>query len=312
LDQRLIIAPILLRPRRFRAFARERSVRFGCRLLALLQTRDPTSPMIEWKDYPLDGTGEPGQVLLQVYPDVLSPQLRNYRNVVVALPPEYGTTATRHPVVYLQDGQNLFDPATSFAGDWGLVGVLERIMPPAVQPILVGIPNMGPRRRYEYSPFRDIIHGGGGGDRYLAFLVETVKPLVDASFQTRPARADTVLAGSSLGGLISLYGLYRYADVFGSASVHSPALWFADGAIFRFIEEMASLAVGRIHLDVGTDEGEEALMDVRILKGLLIIAGLAPGRDLSYVEEPGAEHEETAWGRRFEAALPFLLGEEGQ
>lgn len=263
--------------------------------------------MIEWNAYPLNGTGGPEQASVLVYPEVLSPQLRNYRDILVALPPGYGRTGARHPVVYLQDGQNLFDPTTSYAGDWGLIGVLNRL-PKDIQPILVGIPNMGRRRRYEYSPFRDIINGGGGGDRYLAFLVETVKPLVDASFETRPERSHTVIAGSSLGGLISLYGLYRFADVFGAAGVQSPALWFADGAILRFAEEMAPLAVGRIHLDVGTEEGDEALFEVRTLRDILVAAGHLPGRDLSYVEETGADHEEAFWGRRLESALGFLLG----
>lgn len=264
--------------------------------------------MIEWNKYALTGTGKSGQAALEVYRDILSPQLRNYRDILVALPPGYREDSDRHPVVYLQDGQNLFDPTTSFAGDWGLIETLNRMPPDRPRPILVGVPNMGRRRRYEYSPFRDIIHGGGGGDRYLAFLVETVKPLVDASFRTRPGRSHTVIAGSSLGGLISLYGLYRYAEVFGAASVQSPALWFAGGAVLRFVEDQAGLAVGRVHLDVGTEEGEEALLDVRALRSLLVEAGHRLGDDLSYIEEEGADHDEAAWGRRFRAAVPFLLG----
>jgi predicted alpha/beta superfamily hydrolase len=264
--------------------------------------------MTEWREYPLAGTGKPGQVALRVWPEVLSPQLRNYRDILVALPPGYEGDGELQPVVYMQDGQNLFDPATSYAGDWGLVAALDELALEGVRPILVGIPNMGRRRRYEYSPFRDIIHGGGGGDRYLAFVVETVKPLVDASFRTRRERSHTVIAGSSLGGLISLYGLYRYADVFGAAGVHSPALWVAHRAILGYVEEMASLAVGRVHLDVGTAEGDDALREVRLLQRLLLAAGHVKGRDLSYVEDQGAEHEEAAWGRRFRTALPFLLG----
>jgi predicted alpha/beta superfamily hydrolase len=208
------------------------------------------------------------------YPGSTSLRLETARDLIVYLPPGYGTSDARYPVFYLQDGQNLFDPLTSYAGDWGLVETLNQLTPNQVQPILVGIPNMGRRRRYEYSPFRDIIHGGGGGDRYLAFVVETVKPLVDASFRTRPERPYTVIAGSSLGGLISLYGLLRHADVFGAAGVQSPALWFADGAVLKFVEQSAAPVTGRVHLDVGTEEGEEALLDVRALRGLLVAAGL--------------------------------------
>lgn len=267
--------------------------------------------MIEWREYPLTGTGEPGQVAIRVMRDVLSPQLQNYRDLLVALPPEYSETGAAHSVIYMQDGQNLFDPATSYAGDWGLFDALGESAADGTPPILVAIPNMGRRRRYEYGPFRDIIHGGGGADRYLAFVAETVKPLVDASFRTRPERSHTVIAGASLGGLISLYGLYRYADVFGAAGVLSPALWFADGAILRFVEDLADLSVGRIHLDVGTEEGDDALLDVRRLRELLIAAGHVEGRDLSYLEEEGGEHDEEAWGRRFSEAIPFLLGNQG-
>ena len=264
--------------------------------------------MPEWREYPLAGTGAPGQVALRVLPGVLSPQLRNYRDLLVALPPGYAGSTTPHAVVYLQDGQNLFDPATSYAGDWNLIPGLERAGSEGIAPILVGIPNMGRRRRYEYAPFRDIIHGGGGGDRYLAFVAETVKPLVDASFRTRPERSHTVIAGSSLGGLISLYGLFRYADVFGAAGALSPALWFAGGAILRFVEELTDLSVGRLYLDVGTGEGSETLRNVRRLREVLLAAGRVPGRDFSYVEEEGGEHDELAWGRRFGEAMPFLLG----
>jgi predicted alpha/beta superfamily hydrolase len=263
--------------------------------------------MIAWSDYPLAGTCGPGQVTIRACPGVLSPQLRNYRDVLVALPPGYGEGDANYPVIYMQDGQNLFNPATSYAGDWGLVATMEALARDGDPPIIVGVPNMGRRRRYEYGPFRDIIHGGGGGDRYLAFLVETVKPLVDAAFRTRPERSHTVIAGSSLGGLISLYGLYRYADVFGAAGVQSPALWFADGAILRFVAEMAPMAVGRVYLDIGTEEGDEALMDIRALRELLVDAGHRPARDLSYIEEVGGDHDEASWGRRFRDAVPFLV-----
>ena len=213
----------------------------------------------------------------------------------------------------MHDGQNLFDPATSFAGDWGLVGTLNALAhePEAVRPIVVGIPNRGRRRRSEYNPFRDLLHGGGGGEQYLAYLVETVKPRIDAAFRTRPERTHTVIAGSSLGGLISLYALYRHAGIFGAASVQSPALWVARRAIFRYLERHTPAAAGgapRIHLDVGSEEGAETLADARRLRDFLLDAGYGDGRDLSYVEEAGAGHTEAAWGRRFREALPFLLG----
>ncbi len=265
--------------------------------------------MTDWRAYPLPGTGEPGEPALRIRRRVLSPQLRNCRDLLVALPPGWEGSGRRYPVIYLHDGQNLFDPATSFAGAWGLLETLAWHAEQGCAAILVGIPNMGRRRRYEYSPFRDRIHGGGGGDRYLAFVAETVKPLVDAAFPTLPGRDDTALAGSSLGGLISLYGLFRRPGIFGAAGVLSPALWFADGAVRRYVlEELPRGRGGRIHLDIGTAEGEEALAEVRALRRDLEAGGYRQGTTLSFLEEEGAPHHEAAWGRRFRAAMPFLAG----
>jgi predicted alpha/beta superfamily hydrolase len=254
-----------------------------------------------WRSYPLPGTGAPGSISLQV-------TTLPHRDLLVALPPGYERASRRYPVVYLQDGQNLFDPATSFAHDWRLVATLNQLAGEGTEAIVVGIPNRGRRRRAEYSPFRDLLHGGGGGDRYLAFVVETVKPLVDAAFRTLAGRSHTVIGGASLGGVISLYALYRHAGIFGAASVQSPALWFARRALLRFVARQPRPADSRIHLDSGTAEGTETLQDARELRELLLHAGYAEGRDLSYVEEEGGGHDELVWGRRFRDALPFLLG----
>src|SRR5207248_11162023 len=177
----------------------------------------------------------PGQPTLGVRRRAGSPQLRNRRDLLIALPTGYQASTAAYPVVYMQDGQNLFDPAASFAGDWGLRATLADLARKGLEAIVVGIPHMGKRRPFEYSPFVDPVNGGGGGERYLAFVVETVKPLVDRAFRTLPDRGHTVIAGSSLGGLISLYALFRYPDCFGAAGVLSPALWFADGAVLRYI-----------------------------------------------------------------------------
>lgn len=259
-----------------------------------------------WDEYPLETAHIPAPApRLVVRRRILSPQLRNYRDLLVAIPPSGLTGNQRYPVVYLHDGQNLFDAATSYVEPWDLLETVARLARGGLEALVVGIPNQGRLRRYEYSPFRDIIHGGGGGDRYLAFVVETVKALVDRDFPTQPGPATTLIGGSSLGGLISLYGASKYAGVFGGALVQSPALWFADAAIFPWLEGRVPPA--RLHLDVGTAEGDEAVRDVRRLRDLLVNQGAVLGRDLSYVEEAGGHHHEHAWARRAAAALPFLL-----
>ena len=261
---------------------------------------------------------------------VWSPQRRNRRDVDVYLPRSYRTDIERrYPVVYMQDGQNLSDPTTSFAGTWDLETTLERLDARGIDAIFVGIHHAGDQRIVEYSPFPDAKHDGGEGDAYLAFLAETLKPRIDRLFRTRPERAATSILGSSMGGLVSLYAYFRYPSVFGRAGVMSPSIWFGQGAVLDFIEE-ARTPRGRIYLDIGTLEGAAPLRDVRRLGRLLLKKGF--GRDrrarrarkpyagpdrrrpwtagkprLRYVEDHGGRHHEAAWARRLEGALEFLL-----
>jgi predicted alpha/beta superfamily hydrolase len=238
---------------------------------------------------------------------VWSPQLFNEREVWVYLPRGYGESDARYPVLYMQDGQNLFDDATSFSGEWHLDEALEHAedLPPC---IVVGIANTGPRRLDEYTPFVDAKHGGGDGERYIDFLVETVKPLIDADFATLPDCGNTGIGGSSLGGLISLFGFFARPDTFGFAAVMSPSIWFAERTALRWVW-WAAESHGRLYLDVGTDEGRRTLADARRLKRTLQRLGYVEGRNLKYVEDPGAKHNEAAWGARFPACLDFLLRE---
>jgi predicted alpha/beta superfamily hydrolase len=274
-------------------------------LAACPETRAPGF-LFDWPRYPLAGTGGPDQIDLRVKRQVRSPQLRNRRDILIALPPGWSGNDERYPVVYMHDGQNLFDPSTSANGDWGLVVSLAAEARAGRPVIVVGIPNIGPRRRHEYSPFRDATHGGGGGDRYLEFVAATVKPLIDASFPTLPDRTHTAIAGGSLAGLISLYALYRLPDVFGAVAALSPSLWFADCGMISFVS--AQPQAGRLYMDAGTREGDEVVADVERLRDRLLEGGRVEGTDLVCVIEDGAGHDEAAWGRRFRAALPFLFG----
>jgi predicted alpha/beta superfamily hydrolase len=244
---------------------------------------------------------------LRVLEGFYSPQLGNRRDVLVYLPPSYETGgAMRYPVLYMQDGQNLFNEATSFADEWRVDNTMDALSwQRGLEALVVGVFNAGEGRTDEYSAFDSARHGGGKGDLYLDFLVDTLKPRIDRDFRTRPDRADTVIAGSSMGGLISLYALFRRPDVFGRAGVMSPSLWFADRAIFPFVE--AAPAAGPLYLDIGTEEGKEALADVRRMRDVLLAKGYRLRETLLYVEQKGAGHVETAWRRRFRYAVPFLL-----
>lgn len=228
------------------------------------------------------------------------------RDLTVYLPPSYDRTYGRYPVLYMQDGQNLFDPEESFAGSWRVDLAMERAATRGAEGIAVGIPNAGEGRIAEYNPFDDPETGPGHGGDYVTYMAEVVKPLVDARYRTLPGRETTAVVGSSMGGLISLFAFFSRPHVFGVAAVLSPSLWFADRAIFGLVEE-APLHPGRLYLDVGQREGEEALHDARRLRDLLLAKGYVPGEHLRYVEERAGAHEEAAWSRRFRAALPFLI-----
>ena len=255
--------------------------------------------------------------------DVWSPQLKNYRDIDVYLPESYRTSGVRYPVVYMQDGQNLSDPATAFAGTWDLETTIANLAERGVDAIVAGVHHARVDRLVEYSPFPDRRHGGGEADAYLAFLADTVKPRIDRLFRTCPEREATAILGSSMGGLVSLYGYFRYPWVFGRAGVMSPSLWFGQGAVLDFIRE-ARTPRGRLYLDVGTLEGIGTLRDVRRLGRLLVRKGFkrdrrargGSGRSakalaerplLRYVEEAGGRHNEGDWARRLESALEFLL-----
>jgi len=261
-----------------------------------------------WKDYHM--VAEEGHTVVgtvKVLEGVESPQLGNRRDLLVYLPPSYGRGDRRYPVIYMHDGQNLFDRATSFGEEWEVDQTLEAASGEGLETIVVGIPNTEDRLD-EYSPFHDRGHRkGGGGDRYLDFIIQTVKPIVDRDFRTRPERAATGIAGSSMGGLISLYAFFRHPGTFGFAGVMSPALWFGHRAIFDYVRSRPHVP-GRIYLDIGTNEGNEALNDARRMKALLEEKGYRTGRDLLFFVEMGGRHNERAWARRLRHTLRFLLG----
>jgi predicted alpha/beta superfamily hydrolase len=260
---------------------------------------------------------------LKLLPQVYSPQLDLRRDLLVYLPPDYALSARRYPVIYMHDGQNLFDQATSFAGEWHVDETLEALAPQGTAAIVVGIPNGGEARIDEYSPYPERRVGRGGrGRNYLDFLADSVKPLVDGLFRTLPEPQHTVIAGSSMGGLISLYGFFAFPHAFGFAGVMSPALWFGRGQIMKYVAKQPPI-LGRIYLDMGTAEGAEPvkmeawrrslLARSTTLDGelyaMLVAKGYRPGRDIRYVVDEGAPHNEAAWAARLPAAMRFLLAE---
>jgi predicted alpha/beta superfamily hydrolase len=265
--------------------------------------------MVEWKDYPaaVDPNHHGVVGSIKQLDGVYSPQLRNSRHLLVYLPPSYGSGQTRYPVIYMHDGQNLFDPDTSFAGEWAVDQTMEAASDEGLEAIVVAVPNIGPERSNEYSPFLDEKNGGGKGELYLRFLVETVKPVIDRDFRTRADREHTGIAGSSMGGLISLYAFFRYRHIFGFAGVMSPSLWFAQRAVLDWVQRQP-FAGGRIYIDVGMREGQKTLDDVMNLRDILRAKGYRNLHDLLCVVDTAGDHSERAWARRLHRQLRFLLG----
>jgi predicted alpha/beta superfamily hydrolase len=237
--------------------------------------------------------------------ELWSPQLRNRRVIDVYLPDSYGEGRRRYPAVYMQDGQNLSDPSIAFAGNtWRLPDGLAWLASRGIEPIVVGIHNT-PGRLAEYSPFPDPKHGGGDGDRYARFLADTVKARIDAEFRTRKDRDSAVVAGSSMGGLLSLYAFFRRPSPFGRAAALSPSIWFGRREILAFIERARNTR-GRLYLDAGTAEGADTLANTRALNRVLRRKGYR--RDsLWYLESQGGQHRESDWAWRLPQALEFLL-----
>ena len=272
--------------------------------------REDRTTHLRWPARKGDGpAARPGT--LELLPDVLSPQLRNERDLLVYLPASHGEGDRRFPVLYMHDGQNLFDPATSFAGEWQVDETMAAASLQGLEAIVVGVPNMREKRMNEYSPFDGADWGPGRGDAYVDFLATTVKPLVDRRFRTLPDRRHTGVAGSSMGGLISLYAFFSRPDVFGFTAVMSPSLWLNDEAIFPVVKA-APFVPGRIYLDVGRLEGERHVENVRRLRDLLAAKGYQDGVDLRWLEDEVGQHTEAAWAYRFRAALPYLLGAQGE
>jgi predicted alpha/beta superfamily hydrolase len=278
---------------------------------------DPPQPVI--------GNGVTGTVLR--YASMHSAQVAA-RNVDVWLPPGYATDTTqRYPVVYMHDGQNLFDPATSYGGvDWAVDEVMTQLIADgkARPAIIVGVWNT-PQRREEYMPRRPLDEKGVKfnvpgvpdvkaedilSDRYLAFLVDELKPFIDASYRTLPGRADTVIMGSSMGGLISQYAISKYPEVFGGAgcvSTHWPA---GDGiALDDFGAHLPDPASHKYWFDFGTktlDSSYEPYQ--RRADAMLRKAGYVEGQNWITRKFEGAEHSEKAWRVRVNQPLEFLLG----
>lgn len=257
-----------------------------------------------------DGHSVTGHVdrLAAFWSDVLG----NHRDVHVYLPPGYALDAERrYPVLYLHDGQNVFDGATAYVHgqEWGVDEAAQQLMAAGeIRPaLIVAVDHAGHDRAHEFAPTRDSARDAGGhADAYGRFLLDELKPYIDATYRTRPEAPHTAVGGSSLGGLVTLHlGLTRAADI-GALVVMSPSLWWDRRIMLERVSLLPGRLPWRIWLDCGTGEGRDTLRNVRALRALLLQKGWQGGTDLRYVEARDGSHSEGAWAARVPDVLRFL------
>lgn len=237
--------------------------------------------------------------------------LGNTREVTIYLPPNYDDrTDQRYPVLYMQDGQNLFDAERAYipGQHWKLkeaadTAIGERTASPM---IIVAVDHAGIGRLDEYTPVQDAKHKGGGrADDYTRMLIEELKPVIDESFRTLTDAPNTGIAGSSLGGLVALHAAMTRPDVFGRIAAMSPSVWWGNRAILDEIEAFDG-PPPRLWADTGGREGLEALQNARELRDRITAKGWGD-EVFRYYEDRRADHSERAWERRVRTVLEFLF-----
>jgi predicted alpha/beta superfamily hydrolase len=238
--------------------------------------------------------------------------LGNDRDITIYLPPGYNDRGDlRYPVLYMHDGQNLFEPERAFipGENWRLAEAAdERIGARTMRPvIIVGIDN-NESRIDEYTPTHDAARKAGGhADDYARMIIEELKPVIDARYRTLPDAPNTALGGSSLGGLATLYVGLTHPAVFGHLAVMSPSIWWDNRAIVSTLDHFDSPRRPRIWLDFGGREGVEGMTDARLLRDRLRLKGWKSDDDFRYFEDRRADHSERAWAKRVPDVLEFLF-----
>jgi predicted alpha/beta superfamily hydrolase len=243
------------------------------------------------------------------------PQLGRTRKVWIYLPPDYATSGRSYPVLYMHDGQNVFDDSTSYAGEWGVDEALDSLHA-AGDPgaIVVAVDNGQQLRMNEYSPWRHPRHGGGEGDAYVDFLALTLKPWIDRHFRTRPGPESTAVMGSSMGGLISLHAALRHPDVFGRVGVFSPSLWFSDSVYVAARNARPGEPRPRFYflsggLEGPADQPRIVVMDQQRMIDTLAAAGWRKGTEIHAAAPDDGRHSEWFWRREFPDAYRWLFAD---
>ncbi len=232
------------------------------------------------------------------------PKLDRSRQIRIYLPLGYYESDRSYPVLYMQDGQNLFDDTTSYAGEWGVDESLNALAAKTgLKMIVVGIDNGQEKRINELSPWENKKYGKAEGEEFVEFMVHQLKPFIDSNFRTLTNRKNTALMGSSLGGLITHYALFQYPDVFGKAALFSPSYWYAD-EVYDFTKKHPLPRNTKIFMLVG--EKEEGMVEPSKKIYQLLLETGQKKKNLKWVSDPEGEHNELFWRRQFTPAMEWL------
>ena len=237
------------------------------------------------------------------------PQLNRKRRISVYLPPNYTATKVDYPVLYIQDGQNVFDVSTSYSGEWGVDETLNEMYEESgFGLIVVAIDHGGTKRLNEYSAWDNDEYGKGEGELYLDFLVNTLKPEIDKAFRTKPDSQNTVVMGSSLGGLFAHFAAIKRPDIFGKAGVFSPSFWYSSDS-FSFTRSQINNTLNlKVCYVLGEKEGSEMVENANKMITLLRENGFPEDHIYKNID-PSGTHSETIWNSEFKETITWLFKE---
>lgn len=238
------------------------------------------------------------------------PQLHRKRKISVYLPPNYKTSKEHYPVLYIQDGQNVFDVKTSYSGEWEVDETLNDIYSKTgFGLIVVAIDHGGEKRLNEYSPWNNKKYGKGEGEVFIDFLVNTLKPEIDKAFRTKKGSENTAIMGSSLGGLISHYAAFRHPEVFGKAGIFSPSFWYTNDSFNFTRSQLNNIPDLKVYYVAGEKEGADMVENLNKMTALLIENDF-PENHIHKKIVPSGTHSETFWKSEFNDAITWLFKED--
>jgi predicted alpha/beta superfamily hydrolase len=232
------------------------------------------------------------------------------KTIRLYLPADYASSEQSYPVVYMHDGQNLFDHVSADGDEWQVDEILDGLgQSEQLQVIVVGIDSSAEYRHNEHSPWVNNRYGEAQGQGYMAFLVEVVKPYIDTHYRTLTDRNNTAIMGSSMGGLISHYALHAYPDTFSKAGIFSPAYWYSP-QVFTFSESNKVRLDARLYIMYGDKEGDGMIADAFKMQRQLRRQG-HPLNNMVFKRVEGGQHSEVLWKEQFSEAIVWLFASPG-